>query len=210
MIAVISTVVILILFNILMWFVFLHKFNSFFSTDKYIKETHDAINSMIRDANSNAGRNIELIEEKIKQVKAVTAEAERRVAMLRNELEMKQNSKDFQLQIQSVSEVPKKSKSVNSSRHDSHSAHSVHSKGGTISSRYGVEKSEESQTSLFEEVPEKEKKTVFSVAKDPVNLKKDLKTQVKELSSMGVPVDEIAHITGASVQEVNLLLQFQI
>lgn len=194
-----------------MWLVFLYKFNSFFSTEKYIKETHDAINSMIRDANNNAGRNIELIEEKIRQVKAVTAEAERRVAMLRNELEMKKNSQDFQLQIQSVSS-PKKSKSANSfsSRNvvPKNEVRSSHSGGATISARYGADNTKNSQKSLFEEESREEKKPLFSVSASPLDLKKDLKSQVKELSSMGLPVDEIAHRTGSSVQEVNLLLQF--
>lgn len=168
---------------------------------------------MIRDANSNAGRNIELIEEKIKQVKAVAAEAERRVAMLRNELDMKQNSQSFQLQIQSVSSSPKKSRSANSAVSSRSSAAkldgpSSHTKGGIITSRYGIENFGNSQKSLFEDERKEEKKPLFTVSENPVGSKKDLKTQVKELNSMGIPAEEIAHRTGSSIQEVNLLLQF--
>ena len=70
--------VFIIFFNILMWVVFFKKFNAFFSTDKIIEETNEKAKEIIKSINFNAGRSIDLIEDKIKQLKAVSAEAERK------------------------------------------------------------------------------------------------------------------------------------
>ena len=75
--------VFIIFFNILMWVVFFKKFNAFFSTDKIIEETNEKAKEIIKSINFNAGRSIDLIEDKIKQLKAVSAEAERKIGMLK-------------------------------------------------------------------------------------------------------------------------------
>ena len=80
--------VFIIFFNILMWVVFFKKFNAFFSTDKIIEETNEKAKEIIKSINFNAGRSIDLIEDKIKQLKAVSAEAERKIGMLKKELSL--------------------------------------------------------------------------------------------------------------------------
>ncbi|MBR4600057.1 MAG: hypothetical protein IKO39_08415, partial [Treponema sp.] len=50
--------------NISLWVALFLKFKKIFSTDDIISSTRDEMNSMIADINRNAGRNIELIEDK--------------------------------------------------------------------------------------------------------------------------------------------------
>ena len=95
--------VFIIFFNILMWVVFFKKFNAFFSTDKIIEETNEKAKEIIKSINFNAGRSIDLIEDKIKQLKAVSAEAERKIGMLKKELSLAESSKSFQKKLDSAS-----------------------------------------------------------------------------------------------------------
>ena len=59
------TVSVLIIFNVAMWLVLLARFNSFFSTED---------------------RNITLMDDRIRQIKAVSAEADRHLLILQKEL----------------------------------------------------------------------------------------------------------------------------
>ena len=67
--------------NIVLWIFFLSRYKSFFSTDEIIESTREELDRMIADVNRNAGRNIDIIEDRIKELKAVVAEADRHIAL---------------------------------------------------------------------------------------------------------------------------------
>ena len=77
----------LTLINLLLWLVFLIRFKKLFSADDIMVKFRDGMDSLIADAQRNTLSNINLIDEKIKELKAASAEAERKVAILRHELE---------------------------------------------------------------------------------------------------------------------------
>lgn len=87
------------------------KFNKFFSTDKFIEESREQVNDMITSINRNASRNIELLNDKINQLKAISAEAERNIQVLKTELIKSEKSKIFQQELDSYS-IPKTSSSL--------------------------------------------------------------------------------------------------
>lgn len=182
-----------VLFNISMWIVFFRKFNAFFSTDKIIEETNEKAKEIIKNINFNAGRNIDLIEDRIKQLKAVTAEAERRIIILKKELDVTDKSRKFQ---QKMEFSTKKNIPVQGDLFFAEQpAGDEHAKKETE-----PEKSSVRQTSFSE--PE-----IF-ISDNPVVLKKDFKSQVKEFHSLGLPAEEIARRTGRSIQEVRLVIEF--
>ena len=96
------TTVLLVFFNILMWFILLHKFNRAFSTKKIIEETRDAINEKIREANNATERDMRLVDSKIQELNRVKAEADRRLAVLRRELDTQQREKEFRVAVEST------------------------------------------------------------------------------------------------------------
>ena len=110
--AVIVCAVILTLFNIIMWIVFAAKFNKKFSTDDIIIKTRQQLNSMLSDINRNADRNINLINDRIKELKAVTAEAERRLSVLKVELEKTQKTQLLQTHFDQIKDIPKSKEEV--------------------------------------------------------------------------------------------------
>lgn len=107
----IYVLVAVILFNLIMWIIMGVKFNKFFSTDKFIEESREQVNDMITSINRNASRNIEILNDKIKQLKAISAEAEHNIQLLKNELIKSEKSKIFQQELASYS-IPKTSSSL--------------------------------------------------------------------------------------------------
>lgn len=93
--------------NITLWVTFFLKFKKIFSTDDIIASTREEMDRMIADINHNAGRNIELIEDRIKQLKAVVAEADRHVELSKRELEAQKVSLSYQQKIDSAVQMQK-------------------------------------------------------------------------------------------------------
>src|SRR5574344_1219368 len=85
--------------NVIMWIIFANKFKKLFSTDDIIQNTRNELNKMLADVNRNADRNITLIDEKIKELKSVTAEADRHLKIAKLELEKNFIAEDFQSKI---------------------------------------------------------------------------------------------------------------
>lgn len=73
--------------NMLLWTVFLNKFKKLFSTEDIVSRTKMQMSKLIEDVNRITSRDIDLIESKIKQLKAVAADAERKIAVARTELD---------------------------------------------------------------------------------------------------------------------------
>lgn len=107
----IYVLVAVILFNLIMWIIMSFRFNKFFSTDKFIEESREQVNDMITSINRNASRNIELLNDKINQLKAISAEAEHNIQVLKTELIKSEKSKIFQQELDSYS-IPKTSSSL--------------------------------------------------------------------------------------------------
>ena len=96
--------------NISLWVALFSKFKKIFSTDDIISSTRDEMNRMISDINRNAGRNIELIEDKIKQLKVIVAEADRHVELARREIELQKANFSYQQKIDSAIQSKKGNK----------------------------------------------------------------------------------------------------
>lgn len=73
--------------NISLWCVFLLKFKKLFTTQNIIAKTREDMEMIVNDINRNAGRNIDIIEDRIKQLKIVIAEADRHLEIVNRELD---------------------------------------------------------------------------------------------------------------------------
>lgn len=82
-------------FNVFMWIVFLKKFKSLFSTEDIISSTRNELNKMIEDVNRNTARDLNLADAKIKALKSILSEAEKRIELLNSDLARKSMSGEF-------------------------------------------------------------------------------------------------------------------
>lgn len=72
----------LVVFNILAWVVFLRNFKKLFTTEDVIGKAKSEINRIVIDLNANAERNISIIDDKINRLRALIAEAEKKIKLL--------------------------------------------------------------------------------------------------------------------------------
>jgi len=96
-------IILLCVFNLVMWLVAIVRFRKIFSTDDIISETREQLDRMLMNINQNAERNITLIDERIRRLKEAEQEADKHIAILRGELENVGKSKVFQERIKSIS-----------------------------------------------------------------------------------------------------------
>lgn len=185
----------IICLNIILWVVFYIRFKKIFSTDEILTRTQTHLNNMLRDINLNASRNLELLEEKIRLVKSVTAETERKIEELKSELKKTDSIKTFEKHLTSSS---KKNKAENKA---------------SLTSKYKANASQNELFSISEEENSKKDKKLkesfpqISYAKDQIVAKKTFASQVMELKQKGYPAEAIAHELGRSIQEVSLVLE---
>ena len=198
-----ATVGLLIIFNIVLWFFFMRKFNAFFSTDEIIDETNLKVQEIVKNMNYSTERNIRLAEESVKRLKAVTAEAERKIAVLKKDLalakdlSLAEKTQEFQKKIESLSQkhlFPRENiflkEDAQSSQTDEDS---LVQNGELIPAENTASATEGDGIELL-------------VSENPILTKKDFRSEIAQLRSLGFSDDEIAYKTGRNVQEVKLAI----
>lgn len=89
----------LTLVNLLLWLVFLVRFKKLFSADDIMTKFRDGMENILKDAERGTALSINVIDEKIREAKAIVAEAERKLALLRHELQSFESGAAFQAQL---------------------------------------------------------------------------------------------------------------
>ena len=82
--------------NLVLWLFFLRKFNRFFSTDKIIQNTKTEVDNIIRDLNRATERDMTIIDARLQEIKAASAEAERHILVAKNELDRQTRLSQYQ------------------------------------------------------------------------------------------------------------------
>ena len=106
----------LIFANIIVWIVLAVRAKSIFTPEHSAEEFKDAINAIVKDLNSTTERDINLFDDRIRQFKQVSAEADRRVKILRQELETAENSKILTEQIEASRNLVKENAFADTSK----------------------------------------------------------------------------------------------
>ena len=214
--------------NIILWIIFLAKFKKLFSTDDVIQKARSEMNSMIMDINRNAERNITLIDDRIKQLKLATAEADRRIALAQSE-EVKQASAQALRNTigknTPVKNTPARRAAESYKKNAVSSARSISPDEAVRITGSGAAAAEIQNTlfsepsssvnpvhvvvdssdgTSFAEVPVIEPKIYFS--EKPLVPKKDFNEQVLQMYDAGLSVEVISKELGHSTTEVQFVL----
>ena len=226
----------LIIINLILWIVFAVKFKTFFSTEEVLDETRTELNEMLSSINKNAERNIELIDSKIKELKFVTAESDRRLKILKKELynyevnnEYKQNSNSFVAPKENSKSKTNKTKSesnsgIQNSLFNEEELKDNELKADEIKTADEIRETEinkrtQNEIDFMTQMQQADNALAkaqmtgnpipeFFKADKPISIKKDFKTEVIEMYKMGLSPQEIAERTSRSIQEVNLAIKF--
>lgn len=205
----VALIIILYIVNIISWCFVFTRFKKMFSTDGIIESVKLKLNSLLIQIDSATDRNIKLINERIKELKFVSAEAYNKILILqdkidivkkneilKNEAEQAERSKTFEEKVYADLKpaVSKIYPPVRAYQKEQASYSSV--ADFTQNSLQNKNKED------IEDVP------FVSIADELVKPKKDFKAVVHELRDLGYSVEEIAAETGKSTQEVKIILEF--
>lgn len=223
---VVITAILLIVLNLILWIIFLAKFKTYFSTDDIIRKTRNQVDNIIRSVNANADINKQNLDNKIQEIRAVTAEAERKIVLLRNEMTLMQKSASFREQMAELSETGKKSSREGKSR----SLGGKNKNNATFAGRYGVDSKgqgdlfltdkavnelnlpNETEAGDYESTASLHRIPVMTpsvyLSENPIGVEEDFNSAVKKMVEQGMTPDEISTKTGRTVQEIELAIQF--
>ncbi len=172
--------------NILLWIFLLARFNKKFSTDDIIHETRIEMNNLIADVNRNTGRAIELLDDKIRELKALSADVDRHISVIKNE--QKKADESFQFS-QSIN---KRQVRTPVDRYLQNSMDYMDE--GSIVSSSGT------QFVIQNDMPQ------VTFNPEPIKVEKDFNTRVRELWNQGNTIDEIASLLSSSTTEVQFAI----
>ena len=219
------------IFNIVAWIVFLKKFKKLFTTDNIIEETKSEYNKLVADFNKNTEMNITILDERIRTLRAMTVEADKKIKLLNDiekkgfavsELQNAINGKSTPVQ-RKISDAYSKSKSP---RKD------IASDASFEVTQKGVKETQQDQKTLFDEendsvntldtkakINVNEKGDAWTevpvvvpevyVPEVPVLHKKDKKSQIVAMFDAGMSVEEIAAELKLTDTEVQFALSME-
>ena len=225
----------LTLINLLLWLAFIVRFKKLFSVDDIMTNFREGMNNLLKEAERDTALNMNVLDEKIRESKAIVAEAERRIAVLRHDLESAQKSYSFGAQVnvqKALISQGKKARGKAAAKSPARASAKSQGRGGKVEAAYKRnelpgEDEAFALTGLFQENAQKSlfdspqitvtedgdaygKIPVISadvvVSDNPIQPKKPFARRVRELSALGKTVEEIASETDHSTTEVQLVL----
>ena len=76
----------LCILNVILWVVLLSRFSRLFSTDDVVKNTNDEMSKIMTEVDNITNRNLDLIDDKIKELKEIERDAEQKIAIAKAEI----------------------------------------------------------------------------------------------------------------------------
>lgn len=218
--------------NVALWLVFLIKFKNLFSTDNIIEKTKAELNRIIMDVNGNAERNITLIEDRIERLRALIAEADKRIKLaesaearaaavpvLRSQVSGAVKKSAQSLSVRRAADAYKRNRKTPPVKPDDafFLTSSGKSAAGTVAQNTlfdetgpqdsaGTEITVNGDGASYAEIP------VISsgvIAPDPAAGRRDFREQVSDLYDGGLSVADIAARLSCSTTEVQFVLDLE-
>ncbi len=147
-----SVILILIcIFNVVMWIVFLRHFKNLFTTEDIISSTKDEVNKILMDLDRQTERNLTLMDNSISKLKSLNAEIDKKLKLLD---EMKNSAAGTAELTAKISSKPSAGRRIAASAYEKNksSKKSINSEDTVVLMRTGDQFSVEPlQTTLFNE-----------------------------------------------------------
>ncbi len=218
----------IVFINIILWIIFLVKFKNLFSTDDIITKTRTDLNLLKADFQRDVALGIDSIREEIRTLKAVSAEAERKVTILQKELNQLEQNKMLKEKSAALGSSISAELSKASDKHKK-----THKKSPAAELAYQVNDDvqinrnalSDNQGELFEQKAAEVTSSPISVMQDgtsygriplvapkvvindtPIESKVDFTRKVMQLYQLGKTVEEIASELSRSTTEVQFVV----
>ena len=216
----VALIVILYIINIISWCFLFRHFKKMFSADGVIENVKLKLNSLLIQIDTATDRNIKLINERIKDLKLISAEADNKIQvlqdkinivkkneLLKNEADQVEMSRSFEEKVYADLK-PSFSRAYSPVHAYQKEQMSYSGSPMSVSEEISAGSDINQKSSTVEHKNELKEVPFVSIADELVKPKKDFKTIVHELKNLGYTVEEIAAETGKSTQEVKIILEF--
>lgn len=179
-----SVVVILVcVFNVVMWIVFLRHFKNLFTTEDIVAGTKEEINKILMDLNRQTERNLSLMDSSISKMKSLNAEIDKKLKLLD---ELKNSAAGTAELTAKINSKPVSGRKIAASAYEKNkpSKKNINSEDTVVLTRTGEQLSvEPMQTTLFNE------KSDFSQdKKDEIPVNTDIHVDSQGASYAQIPV----------------------
>lgn len=214
-------VIAITIINVILWIVFLIKFKRLFSTDDVIAKTRSEMNNMIIDINRNTERDITLIDDRTQKLKLIIADADKRIALAREEESKRTSVKELHTVVSKGTAARRAAdnyrRTAGQEKPEPEFAYNVTDSGiqaAGVQQTLFDQNAKKIDTSVnmtvredgaaVAEVPVIAPKVYFS--ETPIAPEKDFNKQVTEFASAGLTVEQIAKKLSCSTSEVQMVL----
>lgn len=200
----ITLLIIIILINIFLWFILFFRLKKTFSPKILLHDIKNEVEKLLIEINRTADEDITLIEARIKGLKALIAEADRRILLFQGQTEERKREQEILQKLSATSNATlegravEKYKKMGSKIPPSINFDFYHDR---------LETQEEVLPTTYSELP-----IISHVIDSPLNIVDDpinevpLRQQVLKLDGEGISSDIIAEKLGISITEVQLII----
>lgn len=205
-------VIVICVFNVVMWIAFIAKFRKLFSADDVISSAKSSLDRIIKDIDSNVYRNVTIINNSISRLQSINSEVEKKIKLL-NEMEKNvQNMNQFNSLMAEKNVKKNSSKSKNQSDLANLQGDLFESEESVVEVDIRPLEKSLKESSIFDSG--EDKPITYSAPKNYISgisaaAKANLKNQIVSFYNKGQTIEEIAEKLNCTATEVQLALSLE-
>ncbi|MBP5328673.1 MAG: hypothetical protein J6Y75_02110 [Spirochaetaceae bacterium] len=187
--------VLILIINVGLWLFFYIKFKTEFSSAKVLENIRLEVDKLLKEIQRETENTILLIEARIEGLKQLIDEADKRISIAEGEIKKRRHEKQVLSKLHAEENVPVKKTQVQKKLE----AYEILA-SPTPAPNTPPEVEVAVEPELFNQEPQ------FSVAQEPVKIKKSVKDKIIEMYKQDFTTQYIAKELGISVSEVDFLI----
>lgn len=181
-------IILICVFNVVMWIVFLRHFKNLFTTEDIVAGTKEEINKILMDLNRQTERNLSLMDSSISKMKALNAEIDKKLKLLD---ELKNSAAGTAQLSAKINSKPVSGRKVAASAYEKNkpSRKNINSEDTVVLTRTGEQFSVEPlQTTLFNEKSDFSQSSQSKSKNDEIPVNTDIHVDSQGASYAQIPL----------------------
>ena len=189
--------VLILIINVCLWLFFFVKFKREFSSEKVLENIRREVDKLLMEIQRETETTTLLIEARIEGLKKLISEADKRLSIAEGEIKKRKHEKQVLSKLHTEENVPVKKTQVQKKLE---AYEMIASPSPALALEVQPEVEVDVEPELFNQEPQ------FSVAPEPVKIKKSTKDKILEMYKQDFTSQYIAKELGISVSEVDFLI----
>lgn len=189
--------ILILIVNVCLWLFFFVKFKKEFSSEKVLESIRREVDKLLMEIQRETENTTLLIEARIDGLKQLISEADKRLSIAEGEIKKRKHEKQVLSKLHAEENVPVKKTQVQKKLE---AYEVIAAPAPALDVKPEIEVDVDVEPELFNQEPQ------FSVAPEPVKIKKSTKDKILEMYKQDFTSQYIAKELGVSVSEVDFLI----